>query len=239
MPKGKAPPIGGISLDLEGTLIDLEEFHFEAFVNAASEHGYTITVDEIVGQHPYVVGGGDERVAEAVREVCNLGLTIQEIRRSKNAHFTKLVNGRSIRLRADAERVLAQAQRLGLKLAIGSLTDRARAMHLINETGLLQYVRPEYIVLFEDVAHHKPEPDVYLETARRMGIDPTEQLVFEDSNTGIEAARRARSARVAIPIFQTKEYLERLVEAGASRIFGSWREINLEGLIESINEGNR
>jgi len=47
------------------------------------------------------------------------------------------------------------------------------------------------IVTAEDTARHKPEPDVFLEAARRLGVAPQHCEVYEDSDLGIEAARRA------------------------------------------------
>jgi HAD superfamily hydrolase (TIGR01509 family) len=47
------------------------------------------------------------------------------------------------------------------------------------------------IVAAEDTARHKPEPDVFLEAARRLQVTPTRCLVFEDTDIGITAARRA------------------------------------------------
>jgi HAD superfamily hydrolase (TIGR01509 family) len=47
------------------------------------------------------------------------------------------------------------------------------------------------MVCAEDVTKHKPEPDVFLEAARRLGVDPARCVVFEDTDIGLEAARRA------------------------------------------------
>jgi HAD superfamily hydrolase (TIGR01509 family) len=46
-------------------------------------------------------------------------------------------------------------------------------------------------VTAEDTARHKPEPDVFLEAARRLGVPPAVCVVFEDTDIGLEAARRA------------------------------------------------
>jgi beta-phosphoglucomutase-like phosphatase (HAD superfamily) len=59
------------------------------------------------------------------------------------------------------------------------------------------------IVTAEDTARHKPEPDVFLEAARRMGIAPEQCLVFEDADLGIEAARRAGMPCIDIRTFYT------------------------------------
>ena len=47
------------------------------------------------------------------------------------------------------------------------------------------------VVAAEDTARHKPEPDVFLEAARRLGVDPARCTVYEDTDIGLEAARRA------------------------------------------------
>jgi HAD superfamily hydrolase (TIGR01509 family) len=47
------------------------------------------------------------------------------------------------------------------------------------------------VVASEDTTRHKPEPDVFLEAARRLGVAPEKCIVYEDADLGIEAARRA------------------------------------------------
>jgi HAD superfamily hydrolase (TIGR01509 family) len=47
------------------------------------------------------------------------------------------------------------------------------------------------VVTAEDTVRHKPEPDVFLEAARRLGVPPAECIVYEDTDLGLEAARRA------------------------------------------------
>lgn len=59
------------------------------------------------------------------------------------------------------------------------------------------------IVTAEDTAKHKPEPDVFLEAARRLGVAAEECLVFEDADLGVEAARRAGMHCVDVRSFFT------------------------------------
>jgi len=54
------------------------------------------------------------------------------------------------------------------------------------------------VVTAEDTARHKPEPDVFLEAARRLGVQPEACTVYEDTDLGLEAARRAGMAFVDI-----------------------------------------
>ncbi len=59
------------------------------------------------------------------------------------------------------------------------------------------------IVAAEDTVRHKPEPDVFLEAARRAGVDPTRCLVYEDSDLGIQAARAASMDYIDVRKFHT------------------------------------
>ena len=63
--------------------------------------------------------------------------------------------------------------------------------------GLLRYF--ELTVSSEEVARGKPAPDVYLEAARRLGVEPTRCAAIEDSHAGIRAAKAAGMRVIAIP----------------------------------------
>ena len=59
----------------------------------------------------------------------------------------------------------------------------------LSQIGLREWF--PVVVAAEDTARHKPEPDVFLEAARRMGVSPAQCTVYEDTDLGLEAARRA------------------------------------------------
>jgi len=67
------------------------------------------------------------------------------------------------------------------------------------------------IVRGDEVAHGKPAPDVFLEAARRLGVDPAHCLVFEDAQMGIEAAQAAGMRVVALTTSFTASHFARLV----------------------------
>ena len=57
------------------------------------------------------------------------------------------------------------------------------------------------MVCAEDVTHHKPAPDIFLEAARRLSVAPQECLVYEDTDPGLEAARRAGMKSIDVRTF--------------------------------------
>ena len=79
---------------------------------------------------------------------------------------------------------------------------------------------PEVIVFADDVTRGKPDPEGYLTAARRLGADPAEALVVEDAPPGIEAAKAAGMAAVALPSTHAREELGR-----ADVVLGSLEEL--------------
>jgi HAD superfamily hydrolase (TIGR01509 family) len=74
-------------------------------------------------------------------------------------------------------------------MAVASGTTRDVITRVHRQLGFEGWF--EAVVTSEDTTRHKPEPDVFLEAARRLGVPPTACRVYEDSDLGIEAARRA------------------------------------------------
>ena len=85
----------------------------------------------------------------------------------------------------------------------------------------------QVILSADEVAHGKPQPDVYLEAARRLGVDPTRCVCLEDSSNGILAGKNAGMKVIAVPDprFPT---LEPEVVAQADVVLESLEEVSLE-----------
>jgi beta-phosphoglucomutase-like phosphatase (HAD superfamily) len=98
---------------------------------------------------------------------------------------------------------VARAWHGRVQMAVASNGRRDNVEATLTVTGL----RPlfDYLVAAEDVAHGKPEPDVFLEAARRMKVEPTRCIVFEDSNEGLEAAHRAGMSAIDIREFYSPQ----------------------------------
>ena len=82
-------------------------------------------------------------------------------------------------------------------VAVASSAHAAVIAAALDATGLTDVF--EVVVSSDEVAHGKPAPDVYLEAARRLGVDPGACLVVEDSKNGVAAARAAGMTVVLVP----------------------------------------
>jgi len=226
--------IQGIAFDLEGTVIDVEAAHHGAHLKAMAEMGIEMTLEEAIVKIPHFIGGPHERIRDEVYELSDK-TKLKELYSERHAfYYEKLLKEMVIVPRMGWSNFFRELKSMGLPLSIGSLTREDRAHYLLEQARLYDFFSADRIVLRSDVKHMKPAPDVFLETARRMGIDPKNQLVFEDSPNGVRAAIAAGSRAIGMPVVIRGSAVAALVDAGAARTFFDWREINASALITNL-----
>ena len=229
-------PIHCIVFDLEGTIVDLEPMHHEAHLKAAASVGVKLSWLEALAQLPHFIGGPDEEVAAEIAALANRNIMSGEIAKRKQAIFEGLL-GDSARIvpREGFLEFFRWARFLHLGFAIGTSTKTIQARSILKRAGLLDIFAGMPIVAKEDVIASKPQPDIFLETARRLGIDARNQLVFEDSVIGIQAAYSARCRSVAVPTVHLAGFVDALFRAGAEAVFFSWSDRGIrQFLLNSI-----
>lgn len=219
--------IKGIAFDLEGTVVDVEEAHHQGHFAAAEEVGVKLTFDTALELIPHFIGGPDEKIVEEIWGLSDKRLSRAFIAERDKYYYHEFLKKMDIKPRSGFVEFLGKMRVTGLKTSIGSLTGKDEAGVLLRVSGLDKVFPREIMVLREDVKNTKPAPDVFLETAKRMGIDAGEQLVFEDSPNGVKAALAAGSAAVGMPVFNKPEVIERLVQSGAVKIFKNWHEVDI------------
>jgi len=225
-------PVQGIAFDLEGTIIDIEALHRTAHLRAAADVGVNLSWEEALEQVPHFVGGPDREVAAEIASLADEKVSPQEILMAKQLYFQELLReNSSIAPREGFIEFMSWVRSLGLEMAIGTVTSRTLAMHLLELAGLLPKFSDEVIVAREDVLAPKPSPDVYYETARRIGIAPNSQLVFEDSIVGLISARSAGCRLVAIPTIHRPSFVQSLYREGAEAVFGTWSDPDIHPFI--------
>lgn len=230
--------IQGIAFDLEGTVVDVEAAHHNGHLAVASEFGLTISLEEAYAKLPHFIGGPDEKVCEDIWKLLDGStrqrVTIDEILARDKFHYERLLAEMSIKPRPGFLDFHKTAHNMGLMLTIGSLTPEKQAVTLLERSGLAMLFGERNIVLREHVANPKPAPDVFLKTASIMGVNPSEQVVFEDSPRGVKAAPTAGSKVVGMPVVIRGVTVAALVDAGVSRLFFDWRDINVSNLIANL-----
>ena len=228
--------IYGVALDLEGTVVNLEHTHFRAFIMAADELGVRIDFRTIAEKIPNAIGGGDKLIANGIAQLSDGKIDPDKLFALKMFHYSKLLHEVKLAPRPGFLAALKEMRKAELPVTIGSLTELGAANAILQRSGLVRFFPRNETVLLGDVREKKPAPDVYLETARRMGIEPETQLVFEDSVTGVNAATAAGSLVVAMPVFRKREVVDQVLNAGARRVFCGWDEMRVMNVIQSLRQ---
>jgi beta-phosphoglucomutase len=224
-----------VAFDLDGTLVDLERFHHEALLRAAGEAGVELTWQQARRRLPHFIGGPDALVAAEVVALAPAAVAATEVLAAKRRYFDALVAGvDEIAPRAGSGEILDLLAGRGIPMAVGTVTDRDTAIGILRRAGLLRVFAEDRVVTAREVARLKPAPDVYRETARRLGVPPAAQLVFEDSLTGMAAARAAGSPVVAMPTVYERDYLEAVGAARPVAVFPDWRDPYLLPLLHEV-----
>jgi beta-phosphoglucomutase-like phosphatase (HAD superfamily) len=171
--------------DLDGTLADTMPSHFMAWRRIAERHGLTFP------EARFYALGGVPTAKIAAMLIAEAGLNLDPLTVShekEEAYFDWLATGTGV---VAIEPVLALARRHRDEgpLAIASGGVRRIVMRTLEALQIVDWFAA--IVAAEDTARHKPEPDVFLEAARRLDAAPAICTVYEDTDIGLEAARRA------------------------------------------------
>lgn len=179
-------------LDMDGTMVDSMPAHGRSWETFTKRHCVDMSVEEVLRKTTGKTG------VECIRILMGDDVGDEDAKRlidEKEALYREYF-ARDFREVAGFGRFAALAQQRGLKLAVATAGDKNNIAFVLERLQLAK--RPEAIVGGDEGIAGKPEPDLFLEAARRVGAKPQECIVFEDAPFGIEAARRAGMRAVAI-----------------------------------------
>lgn len=184
--------------DMDGTLVDNMRYHTEAWRTLIEENGFEFNertfLVETAGQTnreiiPSVFGAmSNDRLHE-------LALRKEELYREAYLPHRKPVDG--------LVEFLESARELGIKMAVSTAASPANMAFILDGLDLRKYFGA--LTTAADVKRGKPDPEIFLLSASRLGVRPKDSLVFEDAFFGFEAAKRAGMMAVGITTVNTAD----------------------------------
>ncbi len=182
--------IRGVIFDLDGVLVTTDEFHYQAWKRMADEEG--IYFDREINHRLRGVSRMDS--LEIVLERATLRYSDEEkleMATRKNNYYCDLLHTLTPKaLLPGALEMLRSLRKLGVKTAVGSSSKNTPL--IMERTALADKI--DAVADGNDITRSKPDPQVFLIAAERMGLPASECLVVEDAVAGIEAGRRAGMA---------------------------------------------
>jgi beta-phosphoglucomutase len=186
------PVPGAVLWDLDGTLVDSGDLHWRAWRETIAAEGLTVTDEQFRASF-------GQRNDLILRGWFGDALSDEDIRRigeAKEARFRALVAREGVRPAAGAAAWVTRLAAAGWRQAIASSAPRANVEAI--RAALPFGACFQASVAAEDVRAGKPDPDVFLLAAARLGVEPERCVVVEDAAAGIAAARRAGMRAVGV-----------------------------------------
>lgn len=189
-------PIKAIIFDLDGLLVDSEPVNFEADRELLAQFGVLYT-PEI---HQNILGKTILDGLLFYKERFNLPFSIDELTARRKAAQLNLLP--EIKLMPDALGVVGKVKALGLKLAVATSGGHSYAEEVLQNLGIRDFF--ETVVTADDIKKGKPDPEIFLVAAQRLGVSPSECVVLEDALVGVEGALAAGMKAIAVPTSYAK-----------------------------------
>lgn len=195
--------------DLDGVLVDTAHYHFLAWKRLAKEFDYELT-EEI---NEELKGVSRMKSLEIVLQHANVSLENQKkelLADRKNGWFTEYVhNMNPDELFPGVRELFSRLRKDNIKIGLASSSKNAKT--IIEILGIQNEF--ETVVDGTMIVHSKPDPEIFLLAAKRLGIDPVDCLVFEDAEAGVEAALAAGMKCVGVGNFTKLNRANRVVDS--------------------------
>jgi len=217
-------PFYAVAFDLDGVLADSEPWWNQIDAKLLAEHGVTYRGE----YHRNVLGVSYQLAVEFYKNAFHISASVEELMRRRGEIATDFFANR-VGLFSSAKTTLEQLREMKLPLAVATSSVSASARPFLDRTGIRSLF--SVVVTGDEVQQGKPHPDIYLRTAKKLGIAPEACLVIEDALAGIAAAKAANMRVAAIP---DKRFVDpREYENEADYVLGSLSEI--PALIRRVN----
>lgn len=180
--------------DLDGVIVDTAKYHYLAWKKIASELGIDFTHE----QNELLKGVSRERSLDIILELGNVTASQEQkdqwLVQKNEDYLSYLVTMNQSEILPGVVEVLGFLKTNEQFIALGSASKNARP--ILEKTGVLSYF--DAIVDGNDVSNAKPDPEVFLQAARKLGVKNENSIIFEDSVAGIQAANIANMTSVGI-----------------------------------------
>lgn len=202
--------IRGIIFDMDGLMIDTEKLLHQYWVQAANEFGYPMKMEHVLQIRSLAAKFAIPKLKNMLGE----DFDYYKVRARRMELMNQHVEQYGLEKKKGLDELLDYAKKNGYVMAVATATDEERTAKYLKSIGKYSYF--DEIVCGPMVANGKPEPDIYLEAAKRLKLQPENCMALEDSPNGILAAYRAGCVPVMVPDLdepskETKEMLYGLV----------------------------
>ena len=181
-----------IIFDFDGVILDTETPLYESWVPIFARYGLHLEMETFARQ----IGSADYFDFHALLET-RAGLTLdrENLMRERRSLYAGFVSGNTVM--PGVREYLSEARRLGYAVGLASNSDIGWVGSNLRKLAL--FAEFDVIRTRDDVVNGKPDPEIYLEATRALGVSQSNAIAIEDSASGVAAAKAAGLFAVAVP----------------------------------------
>jgi len=186
----------GFIFDLDGVIVDTAKYHYLAWRKLANELGFEFSEE----QNELFKGVSRKRCLEILLDIGKIKATQEQFDKwmiNKNVDYLAYIEKMDAKeILPDVPRILEYLKNQNIPIALGSASKNARP--ILEKVNLLSYF--DSIVDGNSVTKAKPDPEVFLIAANKLGVNASSCVVFEDAVAGIQAANSAKMISIGIGV---------------------------------------
>lgn len=186
--------IKAIIFDMDGLLIDSEMISYKCYRDFLKEYNLSFTLEDYIKDYP---GRTLVKSLNFIKEHYHLDFNLEDgvqiFRNLEDYHVQK----DGVPLKEGALELLNYLKENNYKTIVATSSRKERALDLLNKLHVLTYFND--FVFGTEVEHSKPAPDIFLKACEKLDVLPTEALILEDSEAGIDSAFQANIPVICIP----------------------------------------
>jgi beta-phosphoglucomutase family hydrolase len=202
--------------DLDGVIIDNIAYHLWVWQDKLDKFGIKFTKDDF-----RKFSGMSTREIMEILFKGKDSVDLDGFSKEKDKKANEIIMKRA-KIFPGTKELIGKLKKEGFKIALASSSERTYIIKLLKKKNLEKYF--DVVVSKDDVRRTKPNPEIFLIAAKKLHSEPSKCLVFEDSENGIKAAKRAKMKCLAI----RNEYIKSEVFKCADLIVDSLKDVSLE-----------
>lgn len=185
--------IHAVIFDMDGTLIDTEQYHISCWRQASEDNGFPMSLETGLRMRSLAA----EYAVPMLKELYGEEYDFEKVRNRKRKLMDEMLTNHPIEKKEGAGELLCWLKENGYKCAVATASNPVNTKKWLKELKLRDYF--DYVVSAQQVPHGKPMPDIYLEVCKVIGEEPENCIAIEDSPNGALSAIRAGCKTIMIP----------------------------------------
>jgi HAD superfamily hydrolase (TIGR01509 family) len=186
-------PLKAVIFDMDGLMLDTESIGLRAWTRACASFGFDLPREAFLRMCG--LNHNDSRLI--LLETFGSAFPYEEVKAERLKVGLEIETNEGIELKPGLLEVLSLLDEFKIPKAVATSTEQARTERRLKQIGL--FSRFNAFVTGDEVTHSKPDPEIFLRSAARLGADPESCLVLEDSEAGVRAADRAGMRVIVVP----------------------------------------